>query len=249
MKTLILALSLLVAGSAVAAEPVRDANGCYQKLVTVCPIKKPKPKVVPVPIPPPVVVIPKCPEPQPLYVLKTVFRPVPAPYPVFVNPACNESQDGIVGLHVAMGVGVRDPYVSGQIGVRFKFKPAYVGFEVFSALQYGVGLQTLAYVYQGPRVSVHVVDLGVLVPFSDNHLLGVPDIKRKADLLLGAGVEVKLVCHLNLTADWRVGIPDPSYLNAHKDCGGTCDKHINVRNAIGDAFASSQLFLGLMLRN
>jgi hypothetical protein len=223
---------------------------CYMRLTMVCPTVKPKKKVVVAPVP----VVPDC-KPDYRVVTRTEYKyiTVPgAPYPVAVPVAvpferkCNESQDAIVGLHLGVGVGARDPYVSGQIGLRFKYRPAYVGFEVFSALQYGVGIQSLAYVYQGPRVSVHVLDPGVLIPFSNKNLLSDRDIPRKVDLLLGAGVEVKILCHLAFTADIRTDIPDPAKL---KDCVGSTGERIQAAKAVGNAFADTQVVLGLLVRN
>jgi hypothetical protein len=215
------------------------------RLTVVCPTVKPKhKKVVPVPAP----VVPDC---KPTYVIRDVKVPVPAPYPVLVwaHDKCHESQENDVGLHLGVGLMARSPYGFGQIGLRYKYRPAYVGFEVFSDLQYGVGLQTLAYVYQGPIVSVHVVDPGVLVPFTSKYLLGVGDVHRHVDLLLGAGVEVKVACHFAVTADWRVGLPDPLYVKDHDACTGSCGQRLEPAHVFGNAFASSQVILGLLIRN
>lgn len=226
-----------------------DDDGCYYKTVKVCPLKhKAKPKPAPVVVLP--VESPACPPvlaPIVVEKVKTVEKKVFVP--VKACPICPPEGPVVVGGHAALGLGVRDPYVSGMLGLRLRFPQAWLGLEVFSALQYGVGFQGLVYVYQGPVVKVHVIDPGVLVTGSPFSYLGEKDVHRRVDLLLGAGVEVKLMCHLALTADWRVGIPDPRYLAEHQTCDGSCPRHVNPGNTVGNAFATNQLFLGLLVHN
>lgn len=233
MKTIILVIASLLASTAYADE-------CYQKVITVCKTKGKVKKKVKV-IPGPLIVY------KDRVVEKVVVKHVPVP--VLSCPGCPPEGVAVVGGHFALGLGVQDPYVSGMIGLRVRFPKAWVGFEVFSALQYGVGFQTLFYPYQGRVVKLHIIDPGVLITGSPFHLLGDKDIQRRVDLLLGAGVEVKLTCHLALTVDWRVGIPNPVTLYNNKDCNGCNSQRIDIDRAVGNAFASSQVFVGLLFHN
>lgn len=246
MRSILLAIALLLALPAHAA-PARDGNGCYQKLVTVCPIKKLKPKVVVTPAP----II----EYRDRIVEKRVEVPVPGPtiivthtkyvkVPVLKCPGCGPEPEAVLGGWAAIGLGVRDPYMSGNIGLLLQIPKAYVGLRVYSALQYGVGVQFLPYVYRGSRVQVHVLDPGFMITGAPFKYLSDPDVPRTVDLLIGAGVQVKLTCHLALTADLRTNIPDPTKL---KDCVGSHGERIQAANAVGNAFAATQLLVGLLL--
>lgn len=227
---------------------------CYTRITTACPIaKKPAPPK-PAPAPAPVVeyrdrVVVKfidvlVPGPT-LIVTRTKYVRVPR-VPVLKCPGCGPEGDVVFGGWAALGLGVRDPYTSGNIGLLLQVPKAYVGLRVYSALQYGVGVQFLPYVYRGNRVQVHVLDPGYLITGGPFKYLSDPDVPRHIDLLVGAGVQVKLTCHLALTADLRTAIPDPTKL---KDCVGSSGQRVDAAAAVGNAFAATQLLVGLLLHN
>ena len=230
MKSIILLLALAVTAQAAEKEPK-----CYTKTITVCPVKKHKKPPIAIPLP------------LIEYREKKVFVPVAVVAPC-VDALCPD-KPFIVGGHLAIGLGVRDPYVSGMAGIRLHIPKAHLGLEVFSAFQYGVGAQLLIYPYQGRRVNLHIIDPGFLITGSPFDQFGEKDIARRVDLLLGLGVEVKIICHLSLTADWRVGIPDPGKIARDDSCGPNCSRRIDAGATIGNAFASSQIFLGVLVHN
>jgi hypothetical protein len=245
----ILGLVLMLQRCAAASEP-----GCYTKTVEVCPAKRPPhkklpPKVVVVPGP---LVIYRDREvvklvPGPIVRVPVVVR-VPAPYPVYRCPGCGPEPKLVVGGWAAIGLGVQDPYVSGNIGLQLRVPKAHLGLRAYSALQYGFGLQLLIYPYQGERVKLHIIDPGVMIPVA-GYYLSDKDINRSVDLVLGAGVEIKLTCLLALTLDLRTSIPDPGALASHSTCGAGCRNRIDGAAAVGNAFAATQLLVGLLVHN
>jgi hypothetical protein len=235
---IVIALLVLKCRRAHAAEPQ-----CYTKTVVVCPTHKPVHKKVVV-------------KPGPLIIYQERIVYKATPYyinkPVFVPtlycPGCGPTPHWVVGGWAAIGLGVRDPYVTGNVGLLVHQTQAHLGLRVYSVLQYGVAAQLLPYVYQGDRVNLHIIDPGVLITGSPFAQLGDADIGRRVDILIGAGVEVKLTCHLALTADLRTAIPDPAVLaRSCNDCGAKT--RVDAGAAVGNAFASTQLLLGLLLHN
>jgi hypothetical protein len=237
MKTLLVLLGLLVAAPAVASEPV----DCYSKTVLICPSHRPKvhkkPKIVI--------------KPGPLIIYRDVEKrvEVPVKVPVYVPlyqalscPGCGPDRKVVVGAWAALGVGVRDPYLTGNVGLYLRLPRIYLGARVYSVLQYGVAVQILPYVYQGARVRVHIVDPGVLITGRPFALLGERDLQRRVDFLFGAGAEVKLTCHLDLTLDLRTALPTELSRSCN-GCGGT---RIDAGHVVGNAFASTQLLAGLL---
>ena len=223
-------------------------NSCFVKLVKVCPPKKPKKKAV---VLPPLVVTPICPEVK--EVVKVVEKKVlvPVPVPTKCKHGCPPEDPFIGGFHAAMGFGVRPPYLSGQLGIHLEVPRAYLGLRIFSTLQYGMGAQLLPYVYRGKILKVHVLDPGFLLTgelFGNNYLNN-PDVPRKVDMLLGAGVQVKIHCNVSLTADWRVAIPDPVMQNKRSKCEGCDSYRLDTGVVMGNAFAASQVLLGIMVHN
>lgn len=57
-----------------------------------------------------------------------------------------------------------------------------------------------------------------------NCFLSDQDINRVIDLRLGMGVQIKVSCHVKLTIDWRVSIPDPVKLYNEDSVCLTCGK-------------------------
>jgi hypothetical protein len=224
LKSLIALLTLSLSTVA-SAKTKPDADGCYY--IKVCNPKKHKKAVAAVVVVP---VVPVCP-------------PLLAPIIIAALPPGCPDHKFIIGGHLSLGLGVQDPYVSGRVGLRFEIPKAYLGLDVFSLFQYGVGAQLLPYVYRSNRVAVHVIDLGFLVTGSPFDYLADKDIHRRIDILVGAGIEIKLTCHLAALVDWRVDIPGKF---------GSCDRCVNgqkldVGREIGNAFAESQVFVGLLV--
>lgn len=253
MKTLAL-ITLLLPSLALADGELGKVgkDGCYTKIIKVCPTKKKKPApVVVVPPPEPPAAAP-APEPVPctptvITLYKPVYRTVYKTKYVKVLPPPCEELPVLFGPRVALGLGLRDPYVSGLLGVRLEIPKAYLGLDVYSQLQYGVGIQALIFAYRGPIVKVHVLDPGVFVTGDPFKYISAPDVPRRLDMVLGAGLSVKVHCNVELTADWRVNIPDPKLLNEKNGvCDGiNCGQALDSRAVVGNAFAQSQLLLGV----
>lgn len=218
------------------AKVAKDDPSCHW--VKVCDVKKHKKPVASDPV---IITwetweIPAvCPPPT------TVFVPVAAA----AGLLCPDKRF-YVGAHLSLGLGLQDPYASGRVGIRFEIPAIYLGLDVGSLFQYGIYGNLLVYVYRGHRVRVHVLDPGFLVTGSPFKYISDSDIKRRVDLTLGVGVEVRLICHLDLIADWRVSVPDPGKLH---DCNGQCDngRSLSASRAVGNAFSESQLYIGLMV--
>jgi hypothetical protein len=121
-----------------------------------------------------------------------------------------------VGVRGAVGLMACDPYVFPLIGVRARLFPAHLGLEVNTQLLWGSSAQLLVYPVQGP-IAWHL-DFGALL-FERSG--------PQVNLLAGTGVEVQVVPHLSLTADWRMTMPKP----------------FNV----GTSLLRSQLMFGLLL--
>jgi hypothetical protein len=122
-----------------------------------------------------------------------------------------------------LGIGVRgavgftcNPIVFGLVGVRGRLLPAHLGLEVNTQFAYGHSAQLMVYPIQGP-IAWHL-DFGGLMYLNNG---------PKFNLLAGTGVEVQVVPHFSITADWRMTIAKPFYL--------------------GDSLLKSQLMLGVML--
>jgi len=121
-----------------------------------------------------------------------------------------------IGVRGAVGLTACDPHVFGLLGVRARFLPAHLGLELNTQFAWGHSAQLMVYPIQG-RVAWHL-DFGGLLFMRNGPQL---------NLLAGTGVEVQVVPHLSLTADWRMTMSKPFYL--------------------GDSLLKSQLMLGLLL--
>ena len=121
-----------------------------------------------------------------------------------------------IGARGAIGLMACDPPVFGLVGVRGRLLPAHLGLELNTQFAYGHSAQLMVYPVQGP-IAWHL-DFGALLFMRDG---------AQVNLLGGTGVEVQVVPHFSITADWRVTFP----------------KNPNL----GAQLLRSQLTLGLML--
>lgn len=253
----LLALLCLVAPAA--AKETHAPGTCYTKTITVCVPKKHKVKVKQGPlvvVPPTQIVVPPLVVP-PVQVTITpiVTRVVRVPVPCNREHVkeCRKDKDKkvVVGGYVALGVGVRDQYVQGNVGLQLEFPKAYLGLRAFSALDKGVGFQALLYPYRSERLKVHIIDPGVLVTGSPFNLTNNTDVPRRVDLIFGAGIQYKLLCNLDLTADWRVNVADPGMLARDNGVVRTSGPHagqfLDAAHVTGNSFSSSQVLVGLLL--
>jgi hypothetical protein len=248
-------VALLLVTPAFAAD--HKPGECYQKTITVCVPKKSKAKAKPAAV---VEAPAPTPTPAPEPVVVTVVKTVPGPTVTkVVEKPCNrphvqeceaKDKDPRFGIYGAAGVGVRDQYYSVNLGIQVRVPQAHLGFRIFSAINRGIGAQGLIYVYQGKKVLVHVLDPGIQATgtvFSYNNNTDVP---RSLDMILGAGVQVKLKCDLALLIDWRVNIADPVYLAQNNgvlvSTGPNSARYLDAPHAVGNSFSSSQLMLGLL---
>lgn len=205
------------------------------------------PPVVPV-APPVVVVVP----PTPVVV---VAPPVVVPLCVVGCPP-----EGVVNtsLHLAVGVGAQNPWVSGLAGVRVEFPKVYLGLEPFVSVPYGVGLDGMVYAYRGKVVQFYPLSVGFMLNFNYNKdpvfgktkFLSDQDVNRVVDLRLGAGLQIKLACKIKLAIDWRVSIPDPVKLANNngicRECATNGARALDAGTATKNAFAQSQVLVGIL---
>lgn len=240
--------SLAIALLAVIATPAFAGEECYQKTITVCPTKRKKP--LPKPAPAPVFVDREVVVEKEVVKVEGILVPVPVEKVIYrdklICPRCPPDRNSI-GIFGELGLMAQDPYATGMLGIRLQFPKAFLGAQIFSQLQYGLGAQLLTYVYRGDRLKVHVGDPGVLFPLFGNYLT-VRDVPRDWDLIVGAGAQYRLLCNLDLIADLRVDIPDPVKL-ANRDCVGKDGQRIDTWNALGNALAGTQAFVGLLFHN
>jgi hypothetical protein len=248
MKSII-ALILLISTVSY-AKPKLDSNGCYQKTITICPLHKPnKPVPKPIVVPAPLVQIEyktvEVKVPVPVTVYRDRTKLVPVPY----CPGCPPEGNMVVGLRLGLGLSAMDPYTSGLVGVRLRWPKAWLGLDAYSNLQYGFGFQLLFYPYQGRRVNLHFLDLGVRVSPAPFRNYGEADIRRNIDLLFGAGAEIRVGCYTYLGIDLVSHIPDPALLSDKSTCrAGSCSR-VDVSHVIGNALANTQLFLSVIFHN
>ena len=248
-KVLVAVLMMLFAVPAFADKPVLPPvvhhKHKHKKVVVVKPPKKPPVVVVPPLVFPPVVIA-KPPVAPPAIV-------VPPPCPV----VCPPEGTSVVSLHLGVGVGARQPYASGLIGLRIEFPTVYLGLEPFISVPFGAGVDGLVYAYRGKVVQVYPLSVGFMVNFNHsadgvfgagNRFLSDQDINRVIDLRLGAGVQIRLRCKLSLAVDWRVSLPDPVKLGNGTcyNCGTSGAERINGVAAVKNALAESQLIVGLL---
>jgi len=262
MKKIMLALALCCIAAPAFADkpappPVRHKK--HKVVIVVPPVEVPPVVVPPVePTPPPVVVVPP---PPPVVV-------APPPAVVVLPPkVCKigcppEGRVFQPNLHLGIGVGVQPPYASGLIGARLEFPSVYLGLEPFISPTVGVGVDGLVYAYRGKVVQFYPLSVGFIINWNYNQssgtfgmqdrFLSVQDVNRVIDLRVGAGIQIKLACHVKLAIDWRVSIPDPVKLAREDGVCHTCGEHgsraLDAGAAVGNAFAQSQLILGVLIQ-
>jgi len=265
MKKVILVLATLCCfvAPAFADKPAPPPHKKHKHKVTVvvpppAPVSPPVVEAPPVVLPPPVVVPPPA--------------PVPPPKPVFVpkkicglKPTCPdwESRKFIPEAHLAVGVGAQAPWASGLLGLRMEFPVGLgaFGIEPFVSIPYGVGADFMIYAFHNNVVQFYPLSVGAMINWNYGQKTGAfgtnarflsdQDINRLWDLRLGAGVSVKLACHVFLAFDWRVSIPDPVKLakddHVCVNCGNG-SHYLDANTAVGNAFAQSQLLVGILVR-
>ena len=248
MKNLAIALSLLLAAPAFAGGPGPEEpkNACYQKTITVCPLKKPKPKPVvkkeEVKPAPEVKVVEKIVEVEKIvYVEKVVEAPAPAPKPADAPVSPKGPTFGVGGRAAVATMYEAAPHVFGLVGVRGRWFPARLGVEVNTQFYWGHQVQLMVYPVQG-KFSWHL-DAGALWFYHNS--LATQDVPRKWDLTVGTGIEWNFLKHVSLTADLRTAIPNPWVMAKYApvDANG---RYLNVGNTIGNSFLGTQLQVGLM---
>lgn len=207
----------------------------------------PSPVVVPPLVVPPIQVT--------ITPIRTVVREVPVPCNKPHAKDCKLDKDKkvVVGGYATLGVGVRDQYVQGNVGLQLEFPKARLGLRAFTALDKGLGLQALIYPYRSERLKVHIIDPGIVFTPGSFNLANNTDVPRSLDLIFGAGVQVKLACHLQLLLDWRVNVVDPVRLGQEDgklyQTGPNTYRYLDAAHVIGNSFSSSQLMLGLLFHN
>lgn len=260
MKNLVTVLLLSLALPVMAGGPGPDEHKdqCYQKTVTVCPLKKPKKKKVVVAPPPKkeapaVVTCPPPAEPRVVYVTKEIVKEVRV-----TAPAAPQEEGVVLYPRVALALGVIDPKnspgaVGGfEVGARLRYKR--IALDGYLDYPNGLGLQGLVYPVLGETFKWHL-NVGALFTGGFTKLASAQDIKRNVDLTVGTGVEFNLTKRLVLTGDLRAAIPDPVYMANHStpvmDANGNqvygeAGSYIDVKKALANSFAQTQILVGLM---
>ena len=92
------------------------------------------------------------------------------------------------------------------VGVRLRHTRSLLGLELSANLDHGIGAVVFVDTIRVWRLRFHL-DFGVFYPALEQ--MSVPDVPRKYDLVIGAGVEVALY-KKRLTAflTWRAYLPD-----------------------------------------
>lgn len=253
MKALIVLSVLLATPAFAGGNPEDNTKSC--RTVTVCDAPKPKKKPAPKKKVQKVVEAPpKAPEPQILRETLIIERD----RVVVKQKDCPQVEDResswLIGAHLGVGIGPRDPHFSGLLGVRARYKPFHLGAELYSAFNQGTALQLMGYTVQG-KLSHHI-DLGVV--FNGKELLSTKDVPRSWDMLIGTGIEYRIHKNVSLTADWRMVMPNPVYIAQHSSpvynpdgtqVMGEAGKYLDVKQVLGNSFTQSQFLLGVLLHN
>jgi hypothetical protein len=145
-------------------------------------------------------------------------------------------QIGVLG-----GIGfascVNDPI--GLLGVRAKLPRYHIGAQLSTEFYWGHAFQVLVYPISMEFISWH---LNGGVGWFYHKALSVQNVPRSWDVLLGTGLEVRVLPFASLTGDVRFNIPNPGELSSLAS-----SSHLNVANTVGNSFASPQFMLGLMI--
>lgn len=99
---------------------------------------------------------------------------------------------GGLDISFATGVSVGTDGRTGVIPVLFRLSHERVmlGLELNTMIPYGIGANLLMYVYNGHRVSVHILDPGIFYSWADGLEISAPTMPRAFDITAGAGAEV-----------------------------------------------------------
>lgn len=119
----------------------------------------------------------------------------------------NNNDPFTFGGHIAVGIGLQDPYATNQIGLRIEEKHLFTAWEISSLFQYGFAIDTLVYFYRSKWFKLHLIDVGIGFNTFGKYL-SVPEYKRDIDTRLGAGFEVRAWKHALITVDWRASLPN-----------------------------------------
>lgn len=237
MNKIIILLSCLLPSMALAGETVEVPAGCAAKVVCpthLTPKKKVQKKVVPVT--------------KKKEVVQKDDRETTAQKKCADD--CGPEPSVIFGAYAALGIGVRDQYVQGNLGLHLEVPAAHLGVRAFSALDKGIGIQSLIYAYRGGRFKLHVVDPGIQFTGGSFNYTNNTDVPRSWDLLIGAGIQWKLACNIDLTADWRINIANPVMLFQNDGVtltsGPRAGQHLNGGHVVGNSFSSSHVLLGVL---
>jgi hypothetical protein len=140
---------------------------------------------------------------------------------------------------VAAGVGTDGRSGSFPVLLRLSHERVMVGVEASFVTPFGVGLNALFYVYNGPRFAIHIIDPGIFYSLGEGFEISSPTMPRAFDISAGAGAEVRINDWLAVTLDWRVYLPDPfRVIPAYADYGF---------RAFLESVKGGQLWLGVSL--
>lgn len=137
-------------------------------------------------------------------------------------------------------IGLGTDMATGSVPAFFRFshERVFIGLETSIVFPYGFGANFLMYVYNGPRVGVHILDPGIFYSWGEKEI-SAPEMPRAFDITAGAGVEVHINDWLAVTVDWRVFLPNPfRVMPDYADYG---------LRAFGEALKGGQLWLGIQL--
>ena len=121
---------------------------------------------------------------------------------------------------------------------RLSHERVFLALEASLVAPYGIGVNLLMYVYNGPRISVHIIDPGVFYSWGGMEI-SAPSMPRAFDISAGAGMEVHVTDQVAITLDWRVFLPNPArVIPDYADFG---------LRAFGEALKGGQVCLGAQL--
>jgi len=116
---------------------------------------------------------------------------------------------GLAGISAAPGAADH-----GKIGYPLLFRLRRLpeipfGLQVGLLVPNGATASVFIDAYRGERLRLHILDLGVFVPFSRDLRTVRPEIDRDLDLTAGLGVEYDFLLGGTLAIDWVVHLPNP----------------------------------------
>ncbi|MFA4906453.1 MAG: hypothetical protein WC645_08130, partial [Candidatus Margulisiibacteriota bacterium] len=147
-------------------------------------------------------------------VILLIFLLIPSVSYAKDKPASGWEIQPIVGFDVKAIAGQYQGNDS-IVGIRFRHSRSLLALELSSNLDHGYGATILIDTVRVWRLRFHL-DLGVFYPAWDQ--MSVPEVPRKYDIVIGAGVEV-LLYKKTLAAifNWRAYLPDPRLIGYYGD--------------------------------